>query len=199
MGNIKKLAWVLSCTALALALGVGASASLTGSSTSDSTVPSDDVLLTEPSSDVSSEPASDHQEVDSPDNASDEVAATDTAETDDEVGDHPDNHGKYVSQVAKCVPPGPEHGRAVSEMARTHENEAAKAEELCSRYGEGSVSPGSSTDSKDASDDDAIDEGASGTDASRAGVHHGKGREKDKEDNGSSRHRSGSKAKRVKH
>jgi hypothetical protein len=40
-------------------------------------------------------------------------------------------HGTYVSQVAHCVPPGPDHGKLVSEMARTHENEAEKASEIC--------------------------------------------------------------------
>lgn len=51
------------------------------------------------------------------------------------------NHGTYVSKVAHCVPPGPSHGEAVREMAQTHENEAAKADEICSRYGSASPSP----------------------------------------------------------
>lgn len=189
MGNAKKLAWVLSCTALALTLGVGASASLTGSSTSDSAVAPDDVALTDSSTEVSTEPGSGDEELDSSGDVSDETAATDTAESDDEAREHPENHGKYVSRVAKCVPPGPEHGKAVSEMARTHENEAAKAEELCSRYADES-SGGSST----ADGDDAVGEDDSDADANNAGARRGKNREAKT----SPSHRGGGKVKHAK-
>lgn len=65
-----------------------------------------------------------------------------------------ENHGTYVSKVAKCVPPGPGHGEAVREMAQTHENEAAKADEICSRYAdeqrpEGDDDGGKARDSKE--------------------------------------------------
>jgi hypothetical protein len=33
--------------------------------------------------------------------------------------EHPDNHGKIVSEAAHATPPGPGHGKAVSEVARS--------------------------------------------------------------------------------
>jgi hypothetical protein len=44
------------------------------------------------------------------------VAAGD--EDEGEAGEHPDNHGAAVSQAAHDTPPGPGHGKAVSEVAR---------------------------------------------------------------------------------
>ena len=37
-----------------------------------------------------------------------------------EPGTHPDNHGAAVSQAAHDTPPGPGHGKAVSEVARSN-------------------------------------------------------------------------------
>lgn len=76
------------------------------------------------------------------------------SETSDDAGNS--NHGTFVSQVAHCVPGGPDHGKAVSEMARTHENEAEKANELCARYG--------STESKASENEDNDDESSSPSD-----------------------------------
>ncbi|RIK07422.1 MAG: hypothetical protein DCC49_10215 [Acidobacteria bacterium] len=81
-----------------------------------------------PSPEVSASPT--------PDAPSD--SATPTAEPSDDAGE---NHGTYVSRVAKCVPPGPGHGEAVREMAQTHDDEAAKADEICSRYESSSPAP----------------------------------------------------------
>lgn len=39
------------------------------------------------------------------------------------------------------MPPGPGHGEAVREMAQTHDGEAAKADEICSRYATASSVP----------------------------------------------------------
>lgn len=65
-------------------------------------------------------------------------SATPTPAPSDDSGS---NHGTYVSKVARCVPSGPGHGEAVREMAQTHENEAAKANEICSRYASDSPAP----------------------------------------------------------
>lgn len=70
-----------------------------------------------------------------------EPAADSTTPTPAPSDDSGSNHGTYVSKVARCVPPGPGHGEAVREMAQTHENEAAKADEICSRYASGSPAP----------------------------------------------------------
>ena len=45
-----------------------------------------------------------------------------TEDAGDEAGEakeHPDNHGKIVSEAAHNTPPGPGHGKAVSEVARS--------------------------------------------------------------------------------
>ena len=44
-----------------------------------------------------------------------------------EAKEHPDNHGKIVSQTAHDTPPGPGHGKAVSEVARSKNHGPAKA------------------------------------------------------------------------
>ena len=38
---------------------------------------------------------------------------------DEVVEEHPDNHGKLVSETARNTPPGPGHGAAVSAVARS--------------------------------------------------------------------------------
>jgi hypothetical protein len=52
-----------------------------------------------------------------------EPTTTTTVAGDEDVeGDateHPDNHGKTVSEAAKNTPPGPGHGKVVSEVARS--------------------------------------------------------------------------------
>ena len=41
--------------------------------------------------------------------------------------EHPDNHGKIVSETARNTPPGPGHGKAVSEVARSTNHGQTKA------------------------------------------------------------------------
>jgi hypothetical protein len=42
--------------------------------------------------------------------------------------EHPDNHGKIVSEAAHATPPGPGHGKAVSEIARSTNHGHTKAD-----------------------------------------------------------------------
>jgi hypothetical protein len=48
-----------------------------------------------------------------------EDESEDVGEGDSATHEHPDNHGKIVSQAAHDTPPGPGHGKAVSEVARS--------------------------------------------------------------------------------
>jgi hypothetical protein len=48
----------------------------------------------------------------------DEVIEDEVVE-DEVVEEHPDNHGKLVSETARNTPPGPGHGAAVSAVARS--------------------------------------------------------------------------------
>jgi hypothetical protein len=48
----------------------------------------------------------------------DEVVEDEVVE-DEVVEEHPDNHGKLVSETARNTPPGPGHGAAVSAVARS--------------------------------------------------------------------------------
>lgn len=87
-----------------------------------------------------------------------------------------DNHGTHVSRVARCVPPGPDHGEAVREIARTHENEAAKADEICARYDANSVANG---------DTSAGEEAGEGKERDKAhGVHRESRKDKDAREGG---------------
>lgn len=127
MGRYKRLAWTVLISSAALVIAAAANASSPSSSVSD-TVSSQEVVAEDPvdaeSPEVTTTPA--------PNDEGHEAGEEAGEESDDSQG-RPENHGYYVSKVAKCAPRGPEHGKYVSEMARTHENEAQKAEELCAK------------------------------------------------------------------
>ena len=62
--------------------------------------------------------------VEEPDDESDGDEAG--GDADGEARAHPENHGKYVSQAAHDSPPGPGHGKAVSEVARSDAGKKSK-------------------------------------------------------------------------
>ncbi len=184
MERIKRLAMTAVVAAGVLVVAAIANASSPYSSDPESGV-SDDFVVAEsplPSEELSPTAGGEEQE--------------DQEGTDSDGGaeaEHPENHGKYVSQVAHCAPKGPMHGRMVSEMARTHENEAEKAEELCRRAEEGvSPEPSPTPDTPEGTEDEVTDEGE---EYAQKPVKSGEDREGKGENSGKPGSRKGSKAK----
>jgi cytoskeletal protein RodZ len=107
---------------LLLGLGIAAALEVDGGTTPATTTSNESSAST--ASESSSESSSDAESTSSADtHSSDDDASTQSDSTDatesDEAGEHPDNHGKYVSQAAHACPPGPGHGACVSAVAHS--------------------------------------------------------------------------------
>jgi hypothetical protein len=71
---------------------------------------------------VTEDPAPEDEVVDDEvvdDEVVDDEVVEDEVVEDEVVEEHPDNHGKLVSETARNTPPGPGHGAAVSAVARS--------------------------------------------------------------------------------
>jgi cytoskeletal protein RodZ len=94
------------------------------SSVADESTETDEQETTE-SADSESEDVAKSKDANDETDSQDETDSTDTTES-DAAGEHPENHGKYVSQAAHECPKGPEHGACVSAVAHSEQGKKQK-------------------------------------------------------------------------
>lgn len=156
--------------------GVAAAASVTGEPTPSVTdeVTTTTLVVDDPST-TTTEPAPDPDLAVAPDAGSDDPVPTDAPESAE-----CESHGERVSRIAHETPPGPGHGTAVSEAARSHEGEC----------GDEAATPPSSAPASDDDaevedqDEDDRERGQSGADESGSSDHgngNGRGNGKNKD------------------
>ena len=102
---------------LTLLLGIGIAVAVEGGPKDDpaSTESTESSGASASASDTESSGAVESTESESTESEADDADAAKAAGTQE----HPENHGKYVSQAARDCPPGPEHGPCVSAVARS--------------------------------------------------------------------------------
>ena len=98
-----------------LLLGIGIAVAVEGGGGSTPSA-SDSASSSHSSSDDESSESDDTESEDAS-TASDAASAQDT--TTEGAGEHPENHGKYVSQAAHDCPTGSDHGPCVSAVAKS--------------------------------------------------------------------------------
>ena len=102
---------------LSLVLGVGIAVAVDGGPKHASQAPA-----------ASSDESTGSESVESDETESDatESEGTESESADNTAGEHPENHGKYVSEAAQSCPPGPEHGACVSAVAHSDQGKKGK-------------------------------------------------------------------------
>jgi hypothetical protein len=117
----KQLTATLVAVIATLVLGIGIAVAVEGGSNHASQVPA-------ASSDSAATDAGESDEAKSDDTESDHTESADTESDapDGSASDHPDNHGKYVSEAAQSCPPGPGHGACVSAVAHSDQGKKTK-------------------------------------------------------------------------